>query len=82
MASGSNLGIADATYRRLRLDPPAQCVAQAQKAANIGRHIQALEDTHRELMAIQDRLDFELIVADDGSGVATRELIEAMAQKP
>lgn len=58
MASGSSLGIADATYRRLRLDPPAQCVAQAQKAANIGRHIQALEDTHRELMAIQDRLDF------------------------
>ena len=31
--------------------------------------------------AFQDRLDFELIVADDGSGVATRELIEAMAPR-
>lgn len=58
MSSGSNPGLADATYRRLRLAPPAQCLAHAQKAANIGRHIQALEDPHHEPMAIQDRLNF------------------------
>ncbi|TWI29905.1 hypothetical protein [Paracoccus sulfuroxidans] len=60
MSSGSNsaVSVSDATYRRLRLDPPAQCIAHAQKAANIGRHIQALEETHRELMSIQDRLNF------------------------
>lgn len=49
---------AGAIYRRHQIRPPESCVVHAEKIDNIGRHMRALEDTHRELMAIQDRLNF------------------------
>lgn len=45
------------TDMRFRLQPVDRCVSQAEKIANIQRHMQALETTHRELLKIQDRLD-------------------------
>lgn len=45
-------------YRRNRLQPAQSCVAPGAKVANIQRHIQAVEDQYRELVDIQDRLDF------------------------
>lgn len=44
--------------RRNQLRNPQSCVSQQAKIENIKRHMRALEDTHRELMAIQDRLNF------------------------
>lgn len=46
------------TYRRHQILPPAACTIHIQKIDNIGRHMRAMEDTHRELMSIQDRLNF------------------------
>lgn len=46
------------TYRRHQILPPAACTIHIQKIDNINRHMRAMEDTHRELMTIQDRLNF------------------------
>lgn len=45
-------------YRRHQIRSPQSCTVHTEKLENIRRHMQAIEDTHRELMTIQDRLDF------------------------
>lgn len=45
-------------YRRHQIRQPQTCSVHSEKVDNIRRHMRALEDTHRELLTIQDRLDF------------------------
>lgn len=45
-------------YRRHHLTPPQSCSTHIDKIASLSRHMAAMEETHRELMLIQDRLDF------------------------
>ena len=57
--NGDNaMATASDIYRRHHLTPPQSCSTHIDKIASLSRHMAAMEETHRELMLIQDRLDF------------------------